>query len=86
MVRAVLVALALGGSAGAVSGGAAVGPGPVDAVVAKSGISGPDSISPNQGGLVYNKFAVRCPRIGRPVLGAVRAVHDAGDADAVADS
>jgi len=37
MVRAVLVALALSGSAGTVSGGAVVGPGPVDAVVSKSG-------------------------------------------------
>ncbi len=71
MVRAVLVALALGGSAGAVSGGAVVGPGPVDAVVAKSGYRVRISISPNQGGLVYNNFAVRCTRMGRPVVGAV---------------
>jgi YtkA-like len=52
----------------------AVGPGPVSTVVSHGSDRVALSISPNNGGLVANTFAVRWTRDGKPVRGTIRAV------------
>jgi YtkA-like len=53
---------------------AAVGPGAVSTVVSHGADRVVLSISPNNGGLVANTFAVRWTRRGNPVRGTIRAV------------
>ncbi len=53
---------------------AAVGPGAVSTVVSHGTDRVALSISPNNGGLVANTFAVRWTRRGTPVRGTIRAV------------
>ena len=71
--RVLLALLFLFGGAPAPAAGA-VGPGPVATVVSRGADRVVLSISPNNGGLVVNTFAVRWTRRGNPVRGTVRAV------------
>ncbi len=72
MILPVLLAFAaFGATAQAASGGGIVGPGPFETIVSRSGYRVAVSISPNQGGLLNNRFVVRCTRTGKPVVGVV---------------
>jgi hypothetical protein len=70
----VLLALASLVGVAPVTATGAVGPGPVSTVVSHGADRVVLSISPNNGGLVANTFAVRWTRRGSPVHGTIRAV------------
>jgi YtkA-like len=71
--RVLLAFVFLVGVAPATATGA-IGPGPVSAVVSHGADRVVLTISPNNGGLVANTFAVRWTRRGNPVRGTIRAV------------
>ena len=72
-LRILLALMFLVGAAPATTTGA-VGPGSVSTVINHGTDRVMLSISPNNGGLVANTFAVRWTRRGEPVRGTVRAV------------
>ena len=71
--RVLLALMFLVGGAPATTTGA-VGPGSVSTVISHGTDRVVLSISPNNGGLVRNTFAVRWTRRGKPVRGTIRAV------------